>query len=424
MSIIAQVTAREVLDSRGNPTVEVDVMLEDGTTGRAIAPSGASTGSHEAVELRDGDKSRFGGKGVRNAVANVRDKIAPELIGCDARNQREIDFILNEIDGTPNKAGLGANATIAASLANAHAAAAYLDVPLFAYLGGPNAHVLPVPLMNVLNGGKHADNSVDFQEFMLAPIGAPTFADALRYGAETYHALKKVLSEKGYGTNVGDEGGFAPNLGSNAEAVEHIISAIEKAGYRPGEDIAIALDPAASEIYKDGFYVLDSEGGKKLSSAEMVDFWAEWTSKYPIISIEDGLAEDDWDGFVLMMDKLGGKIQIMGDDLLVTNVERLKIAIEKHAVNSILIKVNQIGTLTETCECIELAHRHGMTAVVSHRSGETEDSTISHITVAFNTGQIKSGAPCRTDRLAKYNELLRIEEALGIQARYSGKAAF
>lgn len=424
MSIIAQITAREVLDSRGNPTIEVDVMLEDGTTGRAIAPSGASTGSHEAVELRDGDKDRFGGKGVKNAVANVRDKIAPELIGCDARNQREIDYILREIDGTPNKANLGANATIATSMAAAHAAAAYLDVPLFAYLGGPNAHVLPVPLMNVLNGGKHADNSVDFQEFMLAPIGAPNFAEALRYGSETYHALRKVLSEKGYGTNVGDEGGFAPNLGSNAEAVEHIISAIEKAGYRPGEDIAIALDPAASEIYADGFYVLDSEGGKKLTSAEMVDFWAEWVSKYPIISIEDGLAEDDWDGFVLMMEKLGGKIQIMGDDLLVTNVERLKTAIEKRAANSILIKVNQIGTLTETCECIELAHKNSMTAVVSHRSGETEDSSIAHITVAFNTGQIKSGAPCRTDRLAKYNELLRIEEALGIQSRYLGRAAF
>lgn len=413
-----------MLDSRGNPTIEVDVMLEDGTTGRAIAPSGASTGSHEAVELRDGDKDRFGGKGVKNAVANVRDKIAPELIGCDARNQREIDYILREIDGTPNKANLGANATIATSMAAAHAAAAYLDVPLFAYLGGPNAHVLPVPLMNVLNGGKHADNSVDFQEFMLAPIGAPNFAEALRYGSETYHALRKVLSEKGYGTNVGDEGGFAPNLGSNAEAVEHIISAIEKAGYRPGEDIAIALDPAASEIYADGFYVLDSEGGKKLTSAEMVDFWAEWVSKYPIISIEDGLAEDDWDGFVLMMEKLGGKIQIMGDDLLVTNVERLKTAIEKRAANSILIKVNQIGTLTETCECIELAHKNSMTAVVSHRSGETEDSSIAHITVAFNTGQIKSGAPCRTDRLAKYNELLRIEEALGIQSRYLGRAAF
>lgn len=424
MSIIAQITAREVLDSRGNPTIEVDVMLEDGTTGRAIAPSGASTGSHEAVELRDGDKDRFGGKGVKNAVANVRDKIAPELVGCDARNQREIDYILREIDGTPNKANLGANATIATSMAAAHAAAAYLDVPLFAYLGGPNAHVLPVPLMNVLNGGKHADNSVDFQEFMLAPIGAPNFAEALRYGSETYHALRKVLSEKGYGTNVGDEGGFAPNLGSNAEAVEHIISAIEKAGYRPGEDIAIALDPAASEIYADGFYVLDSEGGKKLTSAEMVDFWAEWVSKYPIISIEDGLAEDDWDGFVLMMERLGGKIQIMGDDLLVTNVERLKTAIEKRAANSILIKVNQIGTLTETCECIELAHKNSMTAVVSHRSGETEDSSIAHITVAFNTGQIKSGAPCRTDRLAKYNELLRIEEALGIQSRYLGRAAF
>jgi enolase len=426
MTIIAEVTAREVLDSRGNPTVEVDVILEDGTVGRAIAPSGASTGSHEAVELRDDDAGRYKGKGVRKAVDNVRDLIAPELLGCDASNQREIDYILNELDGTPNKAKLGANATIATSLACAHAAAAFYGMPLYQYLGGPNSYVLPTPMMNVMNGGKHADNSVDFQEFMIVPVGAPSFAEALRYCAETYHTLKKVCAGKGLATNVGDEGGFAPNLKSNAEAIELMLEAIEKAGFSAGEDIAIALDPAASEIYdKDQkLYILKGEGDKKFTGEEMVGFWSEWVDKYPIISIEDGHAEDDWDGFVLMTQKLGSRIQIVGDDLFVTNVERLKMGFERGAANSILIKVNQIGTLTETTECIEMAHRRGFRCIISHRSGETEDTTISHLAVAFNTGQIKTGAPCRTDRIAKYNELLRIEETLGLQARYLGGNAF
>ncbi|MEP0814164.1 MAG: phosphopyruvate hydratase [bacterium] len=424
MTTIAQVTAREVLDSRGNPTVEVDVFLEDGTLGRAIAPSGASTGSHEAVELRDGDKGRYGGKGVKTAVDNVRDKIAPELIGCDATNQREVDYILREIDGTPNKAQLGANATIATSLAVARAASNFIGIPLFQYLGGPNAHVLPVPMMNVMNGGKHGDNNVDFQEFMIVPVGAPSFSEALRFCAETYHSLKKVLSGKGYATNVGDEGGFAPNLKSNAEAIECILEGIEKAGYVAGQDISIALDPAASEIYHDGKYVLEGEGGKKLSTDEMVDFWADWAAKYPILSIEDGFAEDDWEGFEKLVKRIGGEIQIVGDDLFVTNTERLSEGIQRAAANAILVKVNQIGTLTETAECVEMAHKAGFKAVISHRSGETEDTTIAHLTVAWNTGQIKTGAPCRTDRIAKYNELLRIEEMLGIQGKYLGDKAF
>ena len=424
MTTIVEVTAREVLDSRGNPTVEVDVMLENGTVGRAIAPSGASTGKHEAVELRDGDKGRFHGKGVKTAVANVLDLIAPELLGCDAGNQREIDFILRELDGTPNKSKLGANATIAVSLASAHAAAAYYEMPLFNYLGGANSYVLPTPMMNVLNGGKHADNNVDFQEFMIVPVGAPSFSEALRFCAEIYHTLKKVVAGRGYATNVGDEGGFAPNLKSNVEAIELILEGIEKAGYKIGEDIALALDPAASEIYHDGFYVLEGEGGKKLTSEEMVEYWADWVEKFPIISIEDGHDEDDWDGFALMMKKLGDRLQIVGDDLFVTNIERLKTGFEKKAANAILIKLNQIGTLTETAECIEMAHRKGYRSVISHRSGETEDTTIAHLAVAFNTGQIKTGAPCRTDRVAKYNELMRIEESLGIQARFLGGDAF
>jgi len=424
MTTIVEVTAREVLDSRGNPTVEVDVMLENGTVGRAIAPSGASTGKHEAVELRDGDKGRFHGKGVKTAVANVLDLIAPELLGCDAGNQREVDFILRELDGTPNKSKLGANATIAVSLASAHAAAAYYEMPLFNYLGGANSYVLPTPMMNVLNGGKHADNNVDFQEFMIVPVGAPSFSEALRFCAEIYHTLKKVVAGRGYATNVGDEGGFAPNLKSNVEAIELILEGIEKAGYKIGEDIALALDPAASEIYHDGFYVLEGEGGKKLTSEEMVEYWADWVEKFPIISIEDGHDEDDWDGFALMMKKLGDRLQIVGDDLFVTNIERLKTGFEKNAANAILIKLNQIGTLTETAECIEMAHRKGYRSVISHRSGETEDTTIAHLAVAFNTGQIKTGAPCRTDRVAKYNELMRIEESLGIQARFLGGNAF
>lgn len=428
MTIIAEVTAREVLDSRGNPTVEVDVMLEDGTVGRAIAPSGASTGTHEAFELRDKDKGRYKGKGVRIAVDNVRDKIAPELLGCDAANQREVDYILRELDESPkkNKEFIGANATIATSLACAHAAAAHFGMPLFQYLGGPNSYVLPTPMMNVMNGGKHADNNVDFQEFMIVPIGAPTFAEGVRYCAETYQTLKEVLSNKGFATNVGDEGGFAPNLESNAKAIEVILEAIEKAGFTQGVDISLALDPAVSEIYdkEQKLYVLEGEGGKKLNGEEMVEFWLDWVDKYPIISIEDGHAEDDWAGWTLMTKTLGSRIQIVGDDLFVTNVDRLKMGFDRAAGNAILIKVNQIGTLTETTECIEMAHRRGFKSVISHRSGETEDTTIAHLAVAYNTGQIKTGAPCRTDRIAKYNELLRIEETLGIQAKYLGGGAF
>lgn len=424
MAIIENVHGREVLDSRGNPTIEVEVYLEDGAGGRAIVPSGASTGVHEALELRDDDKDRFGGKGVRQAVANVNGPIAEALIGMESTEQVVIDKLLvEELDGTPTKENLGANAILGASLAIAHASAASLGLPLYRYLGGVHAHVLPVPMMNILNGGKHAANSTDLQEFMIMPVGADDFAEALRWGAEIYHALKKVLKDKGLATNVGDEGGFAPSLPSNAAAVEVILEAIEKAGYQPGEQIRLALDPAASEIYEDGMYHLAREG-RSLSGGEMVDFYADWVEKYPIVSIEDGLAEDDWDAWVLMVEKLGNKIQIVGDDLLVTNVERVNKAIDLKACNSLLTKVNQIGTLSEAIAAVELSQRHGWTAVISHRSGETEDSTIADLAVALNAGQIKTGAPARSDRVAKYNQLLRIEEDLGGAAYYPGMAAF
>ncbi|HUV05385.1 MAG TPA: phosphopyruvate hydratase [Armatimonadota bacterium] len=415
--------AREILDSRGNPTVEVEVYLADGSVGRAAVPSGASTGAHEAIELRDGDESRYGGKGVTKAVDNVNDEIAPEIIDLDATDQIGIDNLMIELDGTPNKSRLGANAILGVSLAVAKAAATSLDIPLYRYIGGVSARELPIPMMNILNGGKHADNNVDLQEFMCMPVGASCFAEALRMGAETFHSLKSVLKKRGMSTSVGDEGGFAPNLKSNQEAVEVILEAIEKAGYKPGEQICIALDPAATELYEDGKYVLAGEG-RTLTSAEMVDFYADWVEKYPIISIEDGLAEDDWDGWKLLTERLGKKVQIVGDDLFVTQTSRLEKGIEMGVANSILIKVNQIGTLTETLAAMEMAKRYNYTAVVSHRSGETEDSTIADIAVATNAGQIKSGAPSRTDRVAKYNELLRIEEELADEAVFRGMSAF
>ncbi|MBN2391870.1 MAG: phosphopyruvate hydratase [Anaerolineae bacterium] len=423
MSIIEGIIAREILDSRGNPTVEVDVYVEDGSFGRAAVPSGASTGVHEALELRDGDKDRYLGKGVLNAVDNVNEVIAEEVLGWDVTDQKGIDEMMLELDGTPNKSKLGANAILGVSLAVAKAAANYLAMPLFRYIGGTYAHVLPVPMMNILNGGKHAVDGPDLQEFMAMPVGAPSFSEALRWGAETYHALKSVLKKKGYGVGIGDEGGFAPSLKTNEEAIEVILEAIQKAGYEPGKDIWIAMDPAASEIYEDGKYNLKKEG-RVLSSEEMVDFYAKWVEKYPIISIEDGLAEDDWEGFKMMTERLGHKLQIVGDDLLVTNTERIARAIKEKAANSVLIKLNQIGSLTETIAAIEMAHKHGWTAVTSHRSGETEDSTIADLAVALNTGQIKTGAPCRSDRVAKYNQLLRIEELLDEQAAYAGMDAF
>ncbi|HEC23577.1 MAG TPA: phosphopyruvate hydratase [Chloroflexi bacterium] len=424
MAIIEHVHGREVLDSRGNPTVEVEVYLEDGAAGRAIVPSGASTGVHEALELRDGDKSRYGGKGVTKAVANVNGPIAEALIGMDSLDQIAIDTLLvEELDGTPNKEKLGANAILGASLAVAKASASSLGLPLYRYLGGVHAHVLPVPMMNILNGGKHAADSTDLQEFMIMPVGAGSFAEALRWGAEIYHSLKKVLKARGHSTNVGDEGGFAPSLESNEAAVEVILEAIQEAGYTPGEQIMLALDPAASEIYEDGKYHLKKEG-RYLSGAEMVDFYTDWVEKYPIISIEDGLAEDDWDSWVLMVERLGDRIQIVGDDLLVTNVERIKRALELNTCNSLLTKVNQIGSLSEAIAAVELAQRHGWTAVISHRSGETEDTTIADLAVALNAGQIKTGAPARSDRVAKYNQLLRIEEELGSQAWYPGLETF
>jgi enolase len=423
MSIIADVYAREVLDSRGNPTVEVEVTLEDGTTSRAIVPSGASTGAHEAVELRDGDKSRYGGKGVLQAVDNVNDIIAPEVIGMDALGQLDIDSLMIDLDGTPNKGKLGANAILGVSLAVARAAAEYLNMPLYQYIGGVNAKELPVPMMNILNGGKHADNNVDIQEFMIIPSGAPNFREALRMGAEVYQALKKVLNSQGLATAVGDEGGFAPNLPSNEAAIDVIVEAIKAAGYVPGQDIYLGLDVAASELYKEGKYHLTGNN-KILTSEEMVDFYAGLVEKYPIISIEDGLDEDDWEGWQKLTSALGKKIQLVGDDVFVTNTERLAQGIEKGVGNSILIKVNQIGTLTETLDTIEMAKRAGYTCVISHRSGETEDSTIADIAVATNVGQIKSGAPARTDRIAKYNQLLRIEEELDIFAIYKGMGVF
>ena len=424
MSAIETIIAREILDSRGNPTIEVEVYLEDGAWGRAAVPSGASTGMHEALELRDGDTTRFGGKGVTKAVENVHNIIAPALEGWEAADQVGIDNLLVAMDGTPNKRHLGANATLGVSLAVAKAAAASVGLPLYRYIGGTDAHILPVPLMNILNGGKHAADSTDLQEFMIAPAGAPTFAEALRWGAETSHALKAVLKEKGYSTNVGDEGGFAPSLGSNAEAIEVILQAIERAGYRPGEEIWIALDPAASEFFEDGVTYNLKKEGRRLSGEQMIAFYEEWVNRYPIVSIEDGLAEDDWDSWVQMTRRLGDRLQIVGDDLLVTNVERVRKAIELGACNALLCKVNQIGTLTEAIAAVRMAHRAGWRVIVSHRSGETEDTTIADLVVALNTGQIKTGAPCRSDRVAKYNQLLRIEEELGEDAVYAGRSAF
>lgn len=422
MSDIALVRARQILDSRGNPTLEAEVVLDSGAGGRAAVPSGASTGAGEAHELRDGG-SRYRGKAVTRAVANVNDVIAPALLGRDALDQRGIDTSLRDLDDTDNKSNLGANAILAVSLAVAHAAAADLGVELFRYLGGPDAHLLPVPLLNVLNGGAHADNSVDFQEFMLAPVGASTFADALEWGSNAYHALKRLLNERGLSTGVGDEGGFAPDLDSNVEAVQLLIDAIEAAGYTPGVDISLALDPAVSEIYESGKYNLASED-RTLSGEEMVEFWADWSERYPIVSIEDGMAEDDWDGWLELTQRLGADVQLVGDDLFVTNAEILERGIAQGAANSILIKPNQIGSLSETLECIRIAQRAAYTTVVSHRSGETEDATIADIAVATNAGQIKTGAPARGERTSKYNQLLRIEDALGDSARYAGAGAF
>ncbi|WP_312336409.1 phosphopyruvate hydratase [Anaerospora hongkongensis] len=423
MSIITDVFAREIMDSRGNPTVEVDVVLEDGIVGRAAVPSGASTGMFEAVELRDGDKGRYMGKGVLKAVANVNEIIAPEIVGMEVIDQIGIDKAMIALDGTPNKAKLGANAILGVSMAVAKAAAAVLGISLYQYLGGFNAKQLPVPMMNILNGGQHADNNVDIQEFMVMPVGAGSFAEALRMGAEVYHNLKKVLHDRKLATAIGDEGGFAPNLASNEEALQVIMAAIEKAGYKPGEQIALALDVASSEMFKDGKYHLEGEGLVK-TPAEMVEYYADLVAKYPIVSIEDGMAEEDWDGWKLLTEKLGSKIQLVGDDLFVTNTERLSRGIKVGVGNSILVKVNQIGTLTETFDAIEMAKRAGYTAVISHRSGETEDSTIADIAVAVNAGQIKTGAPARTDRVAKYNQLLRIEEELSDMAEYKGRAVF
>ena len=425
MALIEDVLAREVLDSRGNPTVEVEVLLEDGTEGRAIVPSGASTGVHEAVELRDGDKSRYLGKGTLTAVKNVNEIIADEVIGLDPFDQPGLDKLLIELDGTPNKGNLGANAILGVSLAVARAAAASVGMPLFQYLGGVNGKVLPVPMMNILNGGSHADNSVDIQEFMVMPVGAESFREALRMGAETFHNLKKILKEKGMNTNVGDEGGYAPDLKTNEEAIQVIIEAIKKAGYEPGKDICIALDCAASEFYDAENNIYDWKGeGRKLNAAELCAFYEDICGKYPVISIEDGMAEDDWDGWKLLVEKIGDKVQLVGDDLFVTNTERLKRGIEEGAANSILIKVNQIGTLTETLDAIEMAKKAGFTAVVSHRSGETEDTTIADLVVGVNAGMIKTGSASRTDRIAKYSQLLRIEELLGDAGQYAGMDAF
>ena len=423
MTRITDVYAREIMDSRGNPTIEVDVILEDGTLGRAAVPSGASTGMYEAVELRDDDKGRYQGKGVLTAVDNVNEIISPEIVGFDALDQIGIDQAMLELDGTPNKEKLGANAILGVSMAVAKAAAGALGMSLFQYLGGFNAKQLPVPMMNILNGGKHADNNVDIQEFMVLPVGAESFAEALRIGSEIYHSLKKVLKERGLNTAIGDEGGFAPDLASNEEALQVIMAAIEKAGYKPGEQVKLALDVASTELFKDGKYHLEGEGKVK-TPAEMVEYYAGLVEKYPIISIEDGMSEDDWEGWALLTERLGGKIQLVGDDLFVTNTERLSRGIETRVANSILVKVNQIGTLTETFDTIEMAKRAGYTCVISHRSGETEDATIADIAVAVNAGQIKTGAPARTDRVAKYNQLLRIEEELAELAQYKGMGVF
>ena len=423
MTEIDLIHAREVLDSRGNPTVEAEVTLISGVKGRAIVPSGASTGEHEAVELRDGENSRYLGKGVLKAVENVNDVIAPELVGLDVTRQAEIDAAMITLDGTENKGKLGANAILAVSLAAARAAAEYYEQPLYRYLGGVNANILPCPMMNIINGGAHADSSVDFQEFMVMPVGAPSFREALRWGTETFHTLKNVLKKRGYSTAVGDEGGFAPSLKANVEALEVILEAIVQAGYKPGEQIAIALDPATSEFFRDGKYVFKKSDGSVKTSEEMVSFWEEWVRQYPIVSIEDGLAEDDWAGWKLMTDRLGKKIQLVGDDLFVTNTARLARGIDSGVANSILIKVNQIGSVTETLEAIEMARRNGYSAVMSHRSGESEDTFIADLAVATGTGQIKTGSASRTDRIAKYNQLLRIEEELGAGANFLGLAA-
>ena len=424
MSWIEQVFAREILDSRGNPTVEAEVVLGDGVVGRAAVPSGASTGEHEAVELRDGDKNRYGGKGVTRAVDNVNEVIAPALEGFDALDQIEVDEALLELDGTPTKSNLGANALLSVSLATARAAAKHLDVPLYRYLGGTNARTLPVPMMNIINGGAHADNNVDFQEFMVVPVGAETFTEALRMGAEIFHALKAVLKKKGYATSVGDEGGFAPNLSSNEEAIETILEAVTKAGFAAGSDCLLALDPAASEFYDGKSYVFKKSDKRKLSSEQMVEFWQNWCNQYPIVSIEDGMGENDWNGWKLLTDAIGERVQLVGDDLFVTNTSFLQKGIDLGVANSILIKVNQIGTLTETLACIELAQKHGRTAIISHRSGETEDPFIADLAVATNAGQIKTGSLSRTDRIAKYNQLLRIEEDLRGSGKYPGQSAF
>ena len=420
MSTIQSVHARQILDSRGNPTIEVDIRTENGYLGRAAVPSGASTGKHEAVELRDDDKNVYVGKGVLKAVENVNDIIFPELIGCSVFEQNLIDKIMLELDGTPNKAKLGANAILGVSLAAAKAAAQEANLPLYRYVGGTNANTLPVPMMNILNGGSHADNSIDFQEFMIIPAKADTFSQALRMGVEVFHTLKTVLKSKGYSTNVGDEGGFAPNIKSNEEAIEIVIQAIEKAGYKPGEEIFIAMDAAVSEFYEDGLYHFKKSDGRKLSSDEMADYWTQWVAKYPIISIEDGMDEDDWAGWKTLTESVGKKIQLVGDDLFVTNVTRLQQGIESQIANAVLVKVNQIGSLTETIDTVNLAKRNSYKSIMSHRSGETEDSTIADLAVALNTGQIKTGSASRSDRMAKYNQLLRIEEELGESAYFPG----
>ena len=422
-TLIEDVIGREILDSRGNPTVEVDVFLDDGAVGTAQVPSGASTGAHEAVELRDGDAGRYGGKGVLTAVRHVNETIRSELLGIDATDQVSLDRLLISLDGTENKSKLGANALLGVSLAVAHAAAESVGLPLYRYLGGTAARTLPVPLVNILNGGKHAIDSTDFQEFMIVPLGAPSFREGLRWAAETFHALGALLHEEGFATTVGDEGGYAPSLGSNEDAIGAVLTAIERAGYAPGEQIAIALDPATTELFGDGRYTLAREG-RALTGSELIDFWADWAERYPIVSIEDGLAEDDWEGWTALTERLGDRIQLVGDDLLVTNTRRLERAIRERAANSILIKLNQIGTLTETVEAVEMAQRAGWTAIISHRSGETEDTTIADLSVALNAGQIKTGSMSRSERLAKYNRLLRIEEELGDAAEYAGQRAF
>jgi enolase len=423
LTLIEDLAAREVLDSRGNPTVEVEVYLAGGVVGRAMVPSGASTGAHEAVELRDGDAGRYGGKGVLNAVRNVNETIRPELLGSDAIDQVSIDRLLLDLDGTPTKSSLGANALLAVSLAVAHAAAEAVDLPLYRYLGGSGARVLPVPQVNILNGGKHAVDSTDFQEFMIVPLGAPSFREGLRWAAETFHALGALLHERGFVTTVGDEGGYAPSLDSNEAAISLVVEAIERAGYQPGEQIAIALDPATSELFGDERYTLAKEG-RSLTSEELIVFWSEWSQRYPVVSLEDGLAEDDWFGWKALTQRLGAQLQLVGDDIFVTNTERLARGIRENAANAILVKLNQIGTLTETLQAVEMAHRAGWRAVISHRSGETEDTTIADLVVALNTGQIKTGSISRSERIAKYNRLLRIEEELGDAAEYAGRGAF